>query len=131
MDEFIRDVITKLTQARVNAGLTQAEVAERMGTKQASIARMENALNGSFSLRRIADYALACGVVPCQFAHNEPLEFHLISLELAYEFTLVDPQKPMTWKNFTAWVSKRVWEGAPPVYTVSSTWHWDGRSIAA
>jgi len=131
MDEFIRDVITKLTKARVNAGLTQAELAHRMETTQAAIVRMENALNGSFSLHRIADYALACGMIPCQFAHDEPLEFHLVPLDLARKFVIANHGRPFTWKNFLEWVSKRVWEGAPPVYTVSDTWYWDGRSIGA
>ena len=39
-DEF--DLARELIAARVRAGLTQAEVAERMGTKQSVVARLES-----------------------------------------------------------------------------------------
>ncbi len=38
-DEFA--LIAQLIEARARAGLTQAEVAERMGTQQAAVARLE------------------------------------------------------------------------------------------
>jgi ribosome-binding protein aMBF1 (putative translation factor) len=38
-DEFA--LIAQLIEARARAGLTQAEVAARMGTKQAAVARLE------------------------------------------------------------------------------------------
>lgn len=55
------DVILK---ARKEAGLTQAQVAERMGTKAAAVARLENALitgKPSPSLNTLRKYAAALG----------------------------------------------------------------------
>lgn len=55
------DVILK---ARKEAGLTQAQVAERMGTKAAAVARLENALitgKPSPSLSTLRKYAAALG----------------------------------------------------------------------
>jgi len=50
--------------ARVEAGLTQAEVAARMGTKAPAVARLENALvtgKPSPSLATLSRYARALG----------------------------------------------------------------------
>lgn len=50
--------------ARKEAGLTQAQVAERMGTKAPAIARLENALitgSPSPSLNTLRKYAAALG----------------------------------------------------------------------
>lgn len=55
------DVILK---ARKEAGLTQAQVAERMGTKATAVARLENALitgKPSPSLSTLRKYAAALG----------------------------------------------------------------------
>ena len=49
-----------LIQARIRSGLTQKEVAERMGTTQSVIARMESG-NPLPSLRSIQRYAQATG----------------------------------------------------------------------
>lgn len=55
------DAILKI---RANAGLTQAQVAERMGTKAPAVARLESALvtgNYSPSLATLRKYAAAMG----------------------------------------------------------------------
>lgn len=55
------DVILK---ARAEAGLTQAQVAERMGTKAPAVARLENALvtgKHSPSVATLQKYAAALG----------------------------------------------------------------------
>jgi ribosome-binding protein aMBF1 (putative translation factor) len=61
-DEFaLLDVLLK---ARHEAGLSQAQVAERMGTKGPAIARLERALatgQHSPSLATLRKYARACG----------------------------------------------------------------------
>ena len=57
-------VMADLRQARRDAGLSQAEVAERLGTTQSAIARLERDHDGSISLHRLVDYVLACGVLP-------------------------------------------------------------------
>ncbi len=53
-----------LLKARHAAGLTQAQVAERMGTQPPSVARLERALatsKHSPSLATLRKYAQACG----------------------------------------------------------------------
>ena len=53
-----------LLKARRDAGLTQAQVAERMGTQPPAIARLERALatgKHSPSLATLRKYAEACG----------------------------------------------------------------------
>jgi len=65
---FRRQWLTRTTrtlaEVRRAAGLTQAQVATRMGTTQSAIARLENALSGGISLRRYVDFLLACGAMP-------------------------------------------------------------------
>ena len=53
-------VIAALIKARRKARLSQAEVAERMGTTQSSIARMESG-KGSVTIDSIQKYAKATG----------------------------------------------------------------------
>lgn len=57
-------LLDMLLQARHEAGLTQADVAARMGTKAPAIARMESALASgkhSPSIHTIRRYLEACG----------------------------------------------------------------------
>lgn len=61
-DEF--SALDALLQARKQAGLTQAEVAERMGIAQSALARIESSLGSrkhSPSLATLRRYAEACG----------------------------------------------------------------------
>lgn len=61
-DEFA--ALDVLLKARKSAGLTQAEVAERMGVKPSSLARIETSLMNrkhSPSLETLRKYAQACG----------------------------------------------------------------------
>lgn len=53
-----------LWEARRDAGLTQAQVAERMGTTQSAVARMENDQQGRITLHKYIDFVLACDRVP-------------------------------------------------------------------
>jgi predicted transcriptional regulator len=57
-DEF--SIAHKLIGARVKAGLTQSDVAQRMGTTQSVIARMESGRTLP-SLRTLSRYAQAIG----------------------------------------------------------------------
>lgn len=57
-DEFA--MARELIAARTRAGLTQAEVAERMGTGQSTVARLESG-KGTPSLRSVQRYAQAVG----------------------------------------------------------------------
>jgi len=57
-------MLDTVLEARSNAGLTQAEVAARMGTQAPAVARLENALitgKPSPSLATLARYASALG----------------------------------------------------------------------
>ena len=58
------ELLDKLLKARHEAGLTQAQVAERMGTHPPSVARLERSLatgKHSPSLATLRKYAHACG----------------------------------------------------------------------
>lgn len=58
------ELLDQLLKARHEAGLTQAEVEERMGTQPPSIARLERSLatgKHSPSLATLRKYAQACG----------------------------------------------------------------------
>jgi DNA-binding XRE family transcriptional regulator len=58
------ELLDQLLKARHDAGLTQAQVAERMGTQPPSIARLERSLatgKHSPSLATLRKYARACG----------------------------------------------------------------------
>jgi DNA-binding XRE family transcriptional regulator len=57
-------ILDEMLAARRAAGLTQAQVAERMGTKAPAVARLENALASgkhSPSLNTLRKYAAALG----------------------------------------------------------------------
>jgi predicted transcriptional regulator len=58
-------MLDTILKARQEAGLTQAQVAERMGTKAPAVARLENALitggSPSPSLATLRKYAAALG----------------------------------------------------------------------
>jgi predicted transcriptional regulator len=57
-------MLDAILAARKDAGLTQAQVAERMGTKAPAVARLENALvtgSPSPSLSTLRKYAAALG----------------------------------------------------------------------
>lgn len=53
------NVASELIRARAAAGLTQAQVAERMGTKQSAVSQIEGGRN--ISLARLRAYAKAVG----------------------------------------------------------------------
>ena len=58
------ELLDQLLKARHDAGLTQAQVAERMGTQPPSVARLERSLatgKHSPSLATLRKYAQACG----------------------------------------------------------------------
>ncbi|MGZ8159869.1 MAG: helix-turn-helix domain-containing protein [Methylobacter sp.] len=69
-EEF--SLLDEILNARHSAGLTQAQVAERMGTKASAVARLESALvsgKHSPSLDTLRKYAAAVG---------KKLEVHLV-----------------------------------------------------
>ncbi|TDB61748.1 helix-turn-helix domain-containing protein [Photorhabdus khanii] len=54
-----------LAEWRRNAGITRAQVAERMGVKPPTVSRMESNINKA-SIDTLARYARACGVEKLQ-----------------------------------------------------------------
>lgn len=68
-------LLNEMLTARKEAGLNQSQVAELMGTKQASITRLESALsagNHSPSLATLKKYASAVGChLDIRFVHNQ------------------------------------------------------------
>ena len=58
------DLVSQAIGARTHAGLTQKDIAERIGTTQSAIARLENDLDAKVGAGRLVRYLIACGVVP-------------------------------------------------------------------
>lgn len=54
------DLISKLIEKRIKAGMTQSDVAKKLGTKQAAISRLESGEHG-ISVYRYSQYADAVG----------------------------------------------------------------------
>ena len=96
-ESFLAEAILALFHARRDAGLTQAQLAARLGVKQPTIARLERDFSGSFTLRRYVEVALACGVIP--------LDLALVATEQLRQFALDDPGAEKTAAAFNAWLA--------------------------
>lgn len=92
---FLAAAANTLFYMRRQAGLTQAQVAERLNTKQSAVARLEGDFDGSISLHRYVDFALACGMVPHDIS--------FAPLELAISYTIAQPKTPYTQVNYQDW----------------------------
>lgn len=86
--EAIRD-------ARLRNGLTQQDIAEKLGTTQSAIARLENAHTGNFSLDRLLKYAWACGAAPLDLEFVVPEELRQLALNA--------PRETSTAQTFADW----------------------------
>jgi transcriptional regulator with XRE-family HTH domain len=93
--QFLSSAANTLFTMRHQAGLTQAQVAERLHTKQSAIARLEADFDGSMSLRRYAEFALACGVIPHHIT--------FAPVETARAFVIAQPEAPFTQENQRNW----------------------------
>lgn len=56
-----KDLWLQLVEARQTAGLTQKELAERIGVSQAQVARMEKSGYSSYTLNSLRHYLVALG----------------------------------------------------------------------
>lgn len=65
--DFLASAANALSTLRHEAGLTQAQIAEQLHTKQSAVARLEADFDGAMSPRRYVDFALACGFIPHHF----------------------------------------------------------------
>lgn len=100
--EAVRDV-------RVRSGLTQHEVASRLGTTQSAVARLENAHRGNFSLDRFLEYAWACGA--------GPLDFGYVPADELREYVYQHLRAPRTTEALRTWRLEetfRTWGIEPP-----------------
>jgi transcriptional regulator with XRE-family HTH domain len=84
-----------LREARRKAGLSQAELATKLGTTQSAVARLENDTEGRLSLHRYVDYALACG----QF----PLEITIEPASAVRAYAIHEPDAPRTQTCLEKW----------------------------
>ncbi|MGH2459594.1 MAG: helix-turn-helix domain-containing protein [Chloroflexota bacterium] len=91
-------MIRALRNARRRANLTQAKVAERMGTTRPAVARLENDHEGRITLHLYLDYALACGMLP--------LNVVLEPVESVRQFAIDRPNTPRTQANYQVWVER-------------------------
>lgn len=80
-ERWIASTISKLRSLRRSLKLTQQEIADRLGTKQSAIARLE--AEDDISLGRLWDYLFACG--------KSPVEIEYVSYELLREFVAQKP----------------------------------------
>jgi transcriptional regulator with XRE-family HTH domain len=97
-DRFLSSVVRGLYDVRRQAGLTQAQVAERLNTKQAAIARLEADTDGSMSLHRYVDYALACGMIPHHIT--------FAPIESARDYVIAQPKMSFTQEAHNVWLKK-------------------------
>ncbi len=93
---FLASAVNALFYMRRQAGLTQAQVAERLNTKQSAVARLEGDFDGGISLHRYVDFALACDMVP----HN----ITFAPLESAISYTIAQPKILYTEVNYQEWL---------------------------
>lgn len=93
---FLSSAVDTLFYMRLQAGLTQAQVAERLHTKQSAIARLESDSDGGISLRRYVEFALACGMVP----HN----ITFAPIESVIDYTIAQPEILYTQVNHQEWL---------------------------
>ncbi|SRR6266487_543163 len=96
---FLESAVNTLYQVRRQAGLTQAQVAEKLNTKQAAIARLEDDTEGAMSLRRYVDFVIACGWIPYDIA--------LVPIEAVRGYFLENPQAPLMQEDYHAWLLQR------------------------
>ncbi len=96
--DFLAAAVDALFYARRQAGLTQEQVAQKLGKKQEAIARWEADKEGRMSLRQYFDLAIASGRVP--------LNIVLEPVESVRDFVIDHPEEPQTPYSYYAWLQK-------------------------
>ncbi len=96
--DFLAAAVDALFYARRQAGLTQEQVAQKLGKKQEAIARWEADIEGKMSLRQYVEIALACDRIP--------LNVVLEPVESVRDFVIDHPEVPQTPDRYYAWLQK-------------------------
>ncbi len=96
---FLSSAADALFYARRKAGLTQEQVAQKLGKKQEAIARWEADKEGRMSLRQYFDLALASGRVP--------LNIVLEPVESVRDFVIDHPEEPQSPDLYYIWLHNR------------------------
>lgn len=110
---FLASAANALSTLRHEAGLTQMQVSEQLHTKQSAIARLEADFDGAMSLRRLVDFALACGYIPHHFTFTP--------IETARRFIIEQPETPLSYKNQLSWNNATFQLRLEPAGTASRT----------
>jgi hypothetical protein len=95
-ESWLAGMMATLYRARWAANLTQAEVAERLGTTQSAVARLERAEDTS--LRRFWEYLYACGVTP--------VEIETVPFDNLREYVRQHPGDDRTAEPVKKWIAK-------------------------
>jgi len=98
---FLTSAIQALCHVRRNAHLTQEQVAQKLGKKQAAIARWEADFDGKISLRQYVEIALACGVIPLPIKKFEPV----FSVR---DYLIENPGAQWTQDLYESWQKKKL-----------------------
>ncbi len=93
---FLSNAVRALFHARREAGLTQAQLADLLKTKQSAIARLEADTDGSMSLQRYVDFAFECGIAP--------FVIKFLPLSELHNYVLDNPEAPWTLEAYNAWM---------------------------
>ncbi len=96
---FLAAIADTMWRARNEAGLTQGDVAQKLGTGQSAIARLEADTEGKFTLHRFIDYCIAVG--------KFPLDIDLVPLETLQNFVRVQPSAPRSHQRVSSWQEYR------------------------
>src|SRR6266581_2084282 len=96
---FLSSAVDALFCARRSAGLTQEQIAQKLGKKQEAIARWEGDAEGKMSLRQYFDLAVACGRIP--------LNMVLEPVESVRDFVIDHPEETQTPDLYYAWLKHR------------------------
>ncbi len=96
--DFLAAAVDALFYARREAGLTQEQVAQKLGKKQEAIARWEADTDGKMSLRQYVEIALACDMIP--------LDIILEPIDSVRDYVIHNPQAPRTQYLYSDWLQK-------------------------
>jgi DNA-binding XRE family transcriptional regulator len=96
-EDWMSGVIALLRAARREAGLTQGEIAERLGTTQSAVARLER--GDDVKLSRVWDYLWACG--------KTPLTVETVAAARLRRYVAKQPSAPRTASAVDRWIVGR------------------------